>query len=339
MTLLRVAAFTGGEHVPGARFRIRQHIPALGALGVELEEFAAPLGMYPPQRKWLRPAWGLSTLASRLPAIARSHRCDLTLMQREMLSKFVTLEPLTRAPRVLDVDDAIWLHRPGRFAPRLARLCQGIICGNSYIAEHFSAWNEHIAIVPTAVDTQRFRPAAPAQEAVIGWSGTSGGYAYFKPIEGALRAVLERHPEARLRIVSDRPPNFEHIPASRVEYIRWSPDNEVTAVQGMQVGIMPLLDSPWERGKCSFKMLTYMACGIPVVATPVGMNADVFAAGACGLPASSPDDWVDALSLLLTDRPLAEAQGQTGRRIVLERYAADVVAPMLQQALLRFSGR
>ncbi|NCT83044.1 MAG: glycosyltransferase family 4 protein [Comamonadaceae bacterium] len=336
---LRVAAFTGGDNVPGARFRIRQHIPALRDLGVDLTEFAAPLGSYPPRSRLARPLWGVATLAARLPGIVRSHGFDVTWLQREMLSKYVTLEPLTRAPRVLDVDDAIWLNRPGRFAPRLARLCAGVICGNSYLAENFERWNPNIAIVPTAVDTRRFTPAPPSEELVIGWSGTSGGYEYFRPIETAFATVLQRFPQARLRIVSDRPPAFTRIAPERVEYIRWSPDNEVSAIQGMTVGIMPLLDSPWARGKCSFKMLTYMACGIPVVATPVGMNADVLAAGDCGLGARSVDDWVDALTTLLQDHSLARTYGRTGRQIIVERYSAEVVAPALKQALTRFAGR
>ncbi len=337
--MLRVAAFTGGENVPGARFRIRQHIPALRNLDVDVAEFPAPLGMYPPPSRLARPLWGVATLAARLPGIVRSHGYDVSWLQREMLSKYVTLEPLTRAPRVLDVDDAIWLYRPGRFAPRLARLCAGIICGNSYLAEHFERWNPNIAIVPTAVDTRRFTVAAPSEELVIGWSGTSGGYEYFRPIEPAFATVLQRFPEARLRIVSDRPPTFTHIPRERVEYIPWSPGNEVSAIQGMSIGIMPLLDSPWDRGKCSFKMLTYMACGIPVVATPVGMNADVLAAGDCGLGARSVDDWVDALTTLLDNRSQAQACGRTGRQIIVERYSAEVVAPALKQALTRFAGR
>ncbi len=295
--------------------------------------------MYPPPSKLARPLWGVATLASRLPGILQSYRFDVTLLQREMLSKFVTLEPLTRRPRVLDVDDAIWLYRQDRFAPKLARLCSGIICGNTYIAEAFGQWNPNVTVIPTAVDTQRFVPAAPVEDLVIGWSGTSGGYEYFRPIESAFAAVLQRFPRARLRIVSDRPPSFQGIPADRIEFIRWSPDNEVSAIQGMSVGIMPLMDTPWDRGKCSFKMLTYMACGIPVVATPVGMNADVLAAGECGLGASSADDWADALTTLLENPGLAQAYGRQGRQIVVERYASDVIVPALRQALTRFATR
>src|SRR5438270_3696681 len=142
--MIKVAAFTGGWAVPSARFRVRQLVPALRESGVDVREWPAPLGAYPPPSRSWRPAWTVATLGARLPGIAWSYRADVTLLQREMLSTFVTLEPLTRRPRVLDVDDAIFLSRGGKFAERLARRCESVICGNDYLADRFRAWNDRV---------------------------------------------------------------------------------------------------------------------------------------------------------------------------------------------------
>lgn len=330
--MLRVAAFTAGERDPSARFRVRQYIGPLSNEAVELAEYPASLGAYPPRNRAVRPFWAGATLAARLPGIAASWRHDVTLLQRQMLSTFVTLEPLTKRPRVLDVDDAIWLHRRSS-AQTLARACDRIVCGNAYLADTFGKWNRDVVIIPTAVDVDRFSPGRAPDRPVIGWTGTSGNLRYVHGIEKALQAVLESVPDATLRIVCDAPPAFGGIPPSRIEYVRWSPDAEVDAIRGMSVGIMPLEDSEWARGKCSFKMLTYMACAVPVVVSPVGMNADVLRLGAAGLGARDVSDWVDALKEICSNSARASEMGAAGRQIVSDHYSTRAVVPQLARAL------
>ena len=337
---LRVAAFTGSERLSGPRFRVRQYIPRLRGLGVEVSEFVSGFESYPPERKKLRPLWAIATLAERLPAIMSSYRYDLTLLYREMLSTFLTLEPLTKPPRVLDVDDAIWLHRRGDFFPRLVQHCVGVICGNAYIADAVSRWNAEVRIVPTAVDTDRFRPA-PADglraRPVIGWSGLPSGFPYLLSLDRPLAVVLQKHPEARLRVVSRGRPKFEHVPAERVEFIEWSEEVEVETIQGMTVGLMPLDETPWSLGKCSYKMLLYMACGVPAVVSPVGMNAEVLGKGPVGLGPRTQDDWIDALDSLLKDPLRASEMGRAGRGVVLALYSVETVAPALATYLKTFA--
>jgi glycosyltransferase involved in cell wall biosynthesis len=337
---LRVAAFTGGARLGGARFRVRQYIPRLRELSVDVREFVARFGSYPPVRKTLRPAWALATVAERAPAALRSYAYDLTLLQREMVSTFLTLEPLTKRPRVLDVDDAIWLHRRGDFFPRLARRCAGVICGNAYIADAVSRWNQNVRIVPTAVDTDRFRPrtnGTPDGPPVVGWSGLPSGFPYLLSIDRPLGRVLERHPEARLRVVSRWPPRFEHVPEDRVEFIEWSEDNEVQTIQGMTVGLMPLDGTAWSLGKCSYKMLLYMACGVPAVVSPVGMNAEVLAKGSVGLGPRTEDEWVDALDTLLESPTRGRQMGRAGRDVVASHYSVAVLAPEIASCLRSFA--
>lgn len=332
--MTKVAAFTGGRDVPSARFRVRQYIERLRSESIDISEYPAPLGMFPPKKHLMRPFWGAATLATRIPGIIMSHRHDMTLFQREMVSTFFTLEPLTKRPRLLDVDDAIWLLRGGDFAKRLAGYCDAVICGNTFLAENFSRWNSRVNIIPTAVDTDRYVPAKPIEEPVIGWSGLSGGFHHLYAIESALSIVLERTPGARIRIVSDTNPSFREIPRDRIEFIRWSERHEVQAVQGMAIGIMPLEDSLLARGKCSYKMLTYMACGLPVVVSPVGMNSEILSYGDVGFGPRTAGEWISMLSFLCENMSERIRLGDFGRQVVLERYSANTVAKMLAETLL-----
>jgi glycosyltransferase involved in cell wall biosynthesis len=333
---MRVAAFTGGRTISSARFRVRQYIPHLRQYGVTVDEFIARFGSWPPPSKMVRPFWLAATLAQRIPDVLRSRRYDVTLLQREMVSTLATLERFTKSPRVLDIDDAVWLNRDTGFLARLVAMSTGVICGNSYIADYVGKFNPNVCLLPTGVDTARYRPAPPPNgRKIIGWSGLAVGLQWMYGIERELNAVLSRHPDATLRIVSDKPPRFSIVPADRVEYIPWSPEVEVRTIQEMAVGLMPLKDSPFARGKCSYKMLLYMSCGVPVVVSPVGMNAQVLTLGPCGLAADRTDQWVDAMDRLLSNPDEAGRYGQEGRCIVEREFSLDVLAPRFAAFLER----
>lgn len=335
--MIRVAAFTGGLSVPSARFRVRQYIPALCPEGIDVEEFASGFGQYPPRVRWIRPFWALATLVERLPAVVSSHRYDAVLLQREIMSSFVTLEPLTTRPRILDVDDAIFLHRGGGFAKKLAELSDKVICGNNYLAEWFGRWNLNIDVIPTAVDTERYLPRAETKASdsplVIGWIGTSGNYKYLYGIEGALAKVMRTHAGTRLKVVGDQFPKFRKLSLDQVDFVHWSETIEVQAIQSMDIGIMPLEDSPWARGKCSFKMLQYLATGLPVVVSPVGMNAEILSLGELGISATTERQWIDGLNALLESEGLRARFGTEGRRVVELSFSIRVVAPRLARSL------
>jgi glycosyltransferase involved in cell wall biosynthesis len=344
--MTRVTAFTQGREVPASRFRIRQHIAALASAGVTLTEHRG-LGAYPPTQAWRRPIWFGAALAARVPGVVASYGADVTLFQRELLSTITSFEGLTRAPRVLDVDDAIWLNRGGAAARRLAAMCDLVICGNAYIADYFSREGRPTTLLPTAVDTDQYHPDPLADSAispnetspaVIGWIGTSSNFPYLEVIGPALAEVLKARPRTSLLVVSDRSPRLPSLPPERWRFVAWSAEREVADIQSMAIGMMPLDDTPWARGKCSFKMLTYMACGVPVVVSPVGMNVDVLAEGRVGLQATTTREWVDALTSLVDDPGARRAFGREGRRVAESRFSARVIAPRLA-ALLKGAAR
>jgi len=248
-------------------------------------------------------------------------------------------------PIVADYDDAIFhrydLHRQplirgllGRkidFVMASARL---VTAGNPYLAERArTAGARRVEIVPTVVDLKAYgvgdrtgHRATP----IVGWIGSPSTWrAYMAPFLPLLIRTAEAN-GAQLRVVgADRTaahPLLDSLP--------WSEDTEVSQIQSMDIGIMPLTDTPWARGKCGYKLIQYMACGLPVVASPVGVNAEIVEHGVNGFLASTEADWHAALTTLLTDPALRQRMGAAGRRKVEAQYSLQVWGPRVA-ALLR----
>lgn len=334
---LRVAALTGGRHVPSARFRVRALKTELALRGVTINEYVPTVSKYPPERRWLRGPWLPAALGARVPGIVASHTHDLTLLQRELISTLHTIEGLTRAPRVLDVDDAIFLHRDGKPAKRLAELSTLVLAGNPFLADWFSQWQSNVQLLPTSIDTHRFTPGELVTDnkstVVIGWTGSHTNLRYLNLIEPALNRVLTARPNTRLHVVCDKAPALSSLPQGQLSWSPWHPDQEVSEVQGFDIGIMPLVDGDWERGKCAFKALQYMACGKPVVASPVGVNAQLLADQTIGFAAKDNAQWESTLIALIDDKALCSKLGGAGRALAQARYDTAVIAQRMAIAL------
>jgi glycosyltransferase involved in cell wall biosynthesis len=325
---IKVYALTGGENTPSTRFRVRQHIGRLAGHGVEVTEliprFGASCGLPSPFK-----------MASRIPAFFHSRDADIVWLSRNMVKGYAFFERSLKHPRVLDVDDAIWLSRPfGRWVqPWIAQGMDAVIAGNQYLADYYTRYCKNVHIVPTAIDLKRYQkrslPEAEPEKFTIVWTGLSCNYKYVKLIEEVLGLFLKDHPRADLLLIANRPWKKMQLPKERVRYLQWSAEMEASSLQGASVGIMPLSDDPWTRGKCSFKMLQYMAVGLPVIASPVGMNRDVLGHGKVGFGPESANEWYDALKMLYNNRPLQQQMGNAGRKVVEETYNADRISEQL----------
>lgn len=349
--MIRVAALTGAEHQPSSRFRVRQHLAALDAQGVEVADLPARIDRH---AQVLPPSWERSRLVrwpvralthaakvlARGPDVARAHRADAIWLQRELTPGIPSWEPLFRKPVLFDVDDAIWQSPPAGqlMAKALARRADVVVAGNRYLADWFSAHARRVEIVPTAVDCRRFAPRAGPPPPVLGWIGTASNLGYLERLEPALKAVLSRHPDWTLEVVSNAPPSFPGIEPARWRFVPWTAEAEVERVQGFGVGLMPLDDGPWTRGKCSFKMIQYMACGIPVVVSPVGMNAEVLSMAELGRSARATSEWIDALDGLMADSALRRGLGAEGRAIAETRFSSARVAVRLAELFRELTG-
>ena len=346
--MIRVAALTGGRNTPSTRFRIRQHIPSLQSQGIQVTEYCPFISQHVTlpgflgriRLRYLPPvaaAQVTGNLMARIPGILGSRKSDITWIERNFLPGFESLVKTTKRPRVLDVDDAIWMsHLLGRQSLlRLLKNVDTLIAGNRFLADWFSKYCRKVYEVPTAIDCSRFRPknsresVAEDESFVIGWTGTFVNFRYLVHIENALAKFLCDHSKASLLIIADRRPRFRLIPQERVSFMPWDPVTETEGLHQMDVGIMPLTEDDWSRGKCSFKMLQYMASALPVVVSPVGLNQDILAQGECGLAPQNGGEWYDALSALHRDPALRSSLGNKGRRLAEMKYDLPIISSQL----------
>jgi len=341
--MIRVTALTAGKYDASSRFRIRQFIGPLAQHGVRVTEYWPLIDRYR-----IEPL-PLLVMALRLPGLLASRFSEVAWLGRELASGKCTLEHLAGKKRLFDVDDAIWTPYPSDFSAAIAARCDGVIAGSAFLRDHYKNLCPRVWLVPMSVDTRVWRPAAknpsasansesttgagntysPRKKWTIGWLGTASNLKYLYAIEEPLADFLQRHEDARLLVCSGTRPSFHSLDASRWDFAPWSIEEEISNVQQMDVGLMPLEDSEAARGKCGFKMLAYMAVGIPVIVSPVGVNRERLAQGQIGLAATSPGDWYQALERLYQDRALAARMGATGRKVAEDHYSVEKNALLL----------
>lgn len=246
-------------------------------------------------------------------------------------------------PYVVDYDDAMF-HRYDRHRLPLVRSLLGtkldrvmresalVVAGNQYIAERAArAGARTIEVLPTVVDLSRFPvvPRSGQREFTVGWIGSPATAYNLQVVRPALEQFARSHP-MRFVAIGSGPIDLGRIPH---DVRPWSEGTEVNEIQQFDVGIMPLVDSPFERGKNGFKLIQYMACARPVIASPVGVNQEIVRKGVNGFLAATSDDWSFALEALCDD-PLKRARyGEAGRRLVEEHYSLAVAAPKLAEML------
>jgi glycosyltransferase involved in cell wall biosynthesis len=316
--VIKVTALTSGKHLPSSRFRVHQFIEPLKSFGIDVSEHYPFLNKYHTKR--LAP---LGMLA-RVPGLLASRSSAVTWFEREMIPGRFTLERFAGSRRLLDVDDAIWLNAPN-FSERLARSCDGVIAGNQFIADYYQKIAARVWTIPTSIDTAKWRPAPPAERDkwTIGWTGTSSNLEYLYLIEQPLADFLAQHKQARLLVVCDRDPMLKRFPPQSWRFVRWSPENEVNLVQSMDVGLMPLPDTAWARGKCALKMIMYLAVGIPAIVSPIGVSNELLNQSDVALAARNPHEWYEALCRLFRDQALSTHIGAAGRKLVVEQFSVN----------------
>lgn len=276
---------------------------------------------------------------------ARIARFDVVFVEREifddptwsMETRFRRIAPAL----VLDLDDGVFLRYPEKY-DRLCEMTDLLFAGNRFIAERLAGKVDRFVLLPTCVDTDVYHPkskhaAAPDADAtpVIGWIGSTGNLAYLNRIAPALRRLALRR-KFVLRLVSGSDETLAKIDLDGVDvrFSNWSPEREVDDLQSFDVGVMPLAGDEWDRYKCGFKLLQYMSVGVPGVATPAGVNAEIVRQGENGFLAETDDEWEAALERLLTDSALRERLGRAARETVEREYSLAVHYPRMEASLL-----
>ncbi len=347
---------------PSSRIRTYQFLPFLAEAGFDVT--VAPLldDTYLTNRFGGRLPNPLAIIRAYLRRIAQlreARQFDLIWIEIELMP---WLPPwferwLLRLgiPMVVDYDDA-WFHRYSQqpwwlvrrlLGPKINEIMRSatmIMAGNQYLADH--AWAvgaRDVRIVPTVVDTDRFLPAGttetqrpqPSRPFTIGWIGSPASTGYLDRIRPVLTELV-RNENNRLVLVGAADGWGTDLPAVLHP---WSEDSEVDEVRNFDIGISPLTNGSVEQGKCGYKTLQYMACGLPVVVAPVGVHLDIVQSGTNGFFANSHDDWIDAIRILRDDPGRRVEMGRAARQLVEQSYSLKTWAPRLADLLCEAAGR
>jgi len=325
-----------------SRLRSYQYLPWLRKKGFSVT--IAPLFDDDYLREWYAGKRNISLIIrgyiSRVKVLRYVRQYDLVWIEKEIfpwLPHAIDRIFLKRGPCVVvDYDDAVfhqydrhyWFFMRrilGRKIDAVMRQADCVVVGNRYLAQRAQgAGARRIEHIPTVIDLDRYKMREPSNTEClrVAWIGTPITVKYLDTI-GAGLATLARDVPMKLHVIGAK---FAW-PGLAVEHRPWSEDTEVNEIQKCDIGIMPLIDSPFERGKCGYKLIQYMACGLPVVASPLGVNEKIIQHAENGYFASSVDDWVAAFRRLANDLEHRLALGVNGRRRVEESYCLQVTAP------------
>lgn len=331
---------------PGQRYRLEQWESLLRERGIEIhyEPFECEQLhslLYKPGQWGRKLRLVASGFSRRLATIRNTADFDVVYVFREaaLLGPpiFERLVNQSGIPIVFDFDDAVFVsyRSPAngylsylKYAGKTKTICRiaaHVMVGNPYLAEYASQVNNHVTVIPTTIDTDKYKPLPRAESVVpvIGWTGSYSTVQHLDTLRGALQKLAKRQ-SFRLRVIGT--PSYE-IPGVDVEASNWRADTELQDLSSIDVGVMPLPNDAWSKGKCGLKALQFMALGVPTICSPVGVNTDIIRDNENGMLADTEDEWVEKMSLLLQSREIRKRLGLAGRQTVEEWYSAKIQAP------------
>lgn len=315
----------GNENTPSSRIRAYRYLPLFASSGwdvvcLKATDLYAPASLY------------------------RLLTSDWVIIQKSIISGAALKLLRTLGVKLFyDFDDAIQLKfTPAKYPKFLTNLraMDKVLAGNETLAAFAREHNSRVAIIPTPIELEKEGPDPPILPNgpfVVGWIGTQPNLKYLELVLPALERLLAEGHELVLHVVSSEPPPINTtVP---VRFSPWELPTENELIDTFDVGIMPLENGEWERGKCSYKLLSYMAHWVPAVASPVGMNADVVAHGQNGYLATTTEEWATALRALLTSPEKREKIADRGYRTVAEQYARPEVFARIKREIELTVGR
>jgi len=330
---MRVLCIVEHGDAPSIRLRLKDCLPVYQRLGIETTILATQRSRMSAQIRILR--------------AARQH--DVVVLFKTIGFSSLELAILHRInPRVIfDFDDAVMFREQKYEQPLTSRnfekfrrtmsVCAAAAAGNSFLGSFAEACGVKATILPTSIDLAKYR--VKEQNATdgltIGWVGLSDGLRYLRHIQPALRRLSEKFPGARLKVVSDKPLELDGV---RIQNESWRMDTEQEQLRSFDVGIMPLWDSVWTRGKCGYKILQYMAAGTAVVASDVGVNGEIISSGQNGFLARTEDDWVSSIGTLLENSTQRQAFGMRGRELIEQKFSLDRYAARYAELFREVAG-
>ncbi|HEY2463455.1 MAG TPA: glycosyltransferase family 4 protein [Steroidobacteraceae bacterium] len=324
-----------GLEQPSYRHRMRSLIEPLQAAGWQVRAEQFPSGRYG-LRTWERRA------LLRWADVTVLHQIKLSSIEARLFAAF-------SRRRVFDVDDAIYVRKPRRLGElpdesawrqqKFAATCRwvdAVAAGNDVLAGAARATAKEIVVLPTSIDTACYEAsfASPTDPPTIAWIGSPENLIYLEMIRPALARLTRRFPTLKMRVICSEFPDWSDV---TIERVPWSAATEAHALAGAHIGVMPLTDDAWSRGKCAFKLLQYMAAALPCVASPVGANTEAVMDGVNGFHAADVDAWERGLGKLIVSPQLRASFGAKGHRHVQQRYALSSYRANYLQLLSRLA--
>lgn len=334
----------GTERAPATRYRVTQYLPYLKEEGVEftvfsaISKFSTSLMIKSPDFKHLaRFLYYIYVSMERIfrsfYVIALAGRFDIVFLQRTTFSfRLELLLKMANGNVIFDIDDAIFMpdkphndivtrvkkHIKEREVLNVLKISKAVIVENEYIRDFASRYCGNVHKIPGPIDTERFhvRKKEEVHDVVVGWIGTPATTPYLYAIDDALRDLRRKYDFVRLRFIGA---GIYKSPGIKFERVDWDYKTEVEDLQDFDIGIMPMPDNEWTRGKLGCKMLQYMAMNIPAVVSYTPTNAEIIKHGENGFFATTKDQWKETLSTLIENKTLRNAIGQKGRLTVLDK--------------------
>jgi glycosyltransferase involved in cell wall biosynthesis len=273
----------------------------------------------------------------RLLLLFQVSKYDFIFLQREVaplgppIFEWLYIK-LLRKKVIYDFDDAIWMASVSeqnsaaanfKNADKVKNICKWaykVSCGNEYLCNYARQFNSNVVYNPTCVDIEKRHNVLAnhdVERITIGWTGSFSTLKYLEIIEGAMKRLQEKY-EFDIKIICNEKPSLN---LKNVKYIKWSEENEVAELATCQIGLMPLTNDEWSEGKCGFKLIQYLALGMPAVSSPVGVNKIIIEDGINGFFANTADDWYNKIELLLLDAALRKKMGNAGRQKMINQYS------------------
>lgn len=341
---------------PSQRFRMEQYFPYLLQHGFNFD-YSWFLNerddevFYSPGNSAGKFLIFLKAIRIRLRDVLRAKKYDIVFVQREafMTGSVFFEKQFARsgAKLIFDFDDAIWLDdtsaanknlnwlkRPSKTAD-LIGLAHLVIAGNNFLATYARSYNQNTIVIPTIVDTDVFKPSNDAvileRPVCIGWTGSISTLKHFRLLLPVFKMLKDRfNDKISFRLIGDKKSLAEE---PWIEQVAWNADSEVADLSQMDLGVMPLPDDEWSKGKCGFKAIQYMSLAIPCVASPVGVNTEIIQHNVNSFLASSDEEWIDLLSKLIESSSLRKQTGTNARQTIEEKYSLRSQAPVLVSKL------
>ena len=319
-----------------ARYRVLQYLPYLKEQGVDVS-----IHLFTQfKRTWRNKLKFYNTLG----------QYDIFYVHRRIFPPLEFAYIRKKARRIIfDFGDAIMyrssssknpysLSRRIKFAYMMRRL-DFVIAGNSFLKSEVLPYNSHVKVIPSSIDLSRYSPkkryVRSESPIIIGWLGSSSTLKYLKSLMPTFEKLYQKYPHFQLKIVCDQFLDSNKIPVIKKE---WSLETEEADLKSFDIGVMPLKDDLWSRGKCGLKILQYFSVGVPAVCTPVGINRDIVQTGVNGFWAQNEKQWEDRLLQLMQEEDLRREMGIKGRKTVESFYSIDVNAPRIFGILKKVYG-